>query len=145
MTMPAAPPDRWLIDEEGPLGWQAYDADAKIAYQPNDTSTISVAYQMWRQPQTPRYDKIAPREFDEFYFEPQNRDLIYANYIVNPVESSIDTFRVTASYHRQKEGRNELKLGSTSRRQRYDTVNTLGFSAQAVSTILPRQRLVGGG
>ena len=143
--MPATPPDRWLVDNEGPLNWKAYDADAKIAYQLSDTSIINVAYQMWRQPQTPRYDKIAPREFDEFYFEPQNRDLVYANYVVNPVEGSIDRVRLTASYHRQKEGRNELKLGSTSRRQRYDTVNTIGFSAQAVSTILPRQRLVGGG
>ena len=143
--IPATPPDRWLIDEEGPLGWKAYDADAKIAYQLNDTSTLNVAYQMWRQPQTPRYDKIAPREFNEFYFEPQNRDLVYANYIVNPVEVGIDRIRLTASYHRQKEGRNELKLGSTSRRQRYDTVNTIGLSAQVISTILPRQRLIGGG
>ena len=143
--MPAIPPDRWLIDEEGPLGWKAYDADAKIVYLLNDTSTINVAYQMWRQPKTPRYDKIAPREFNEFYFEPQNRDLIYANYIVNPVGRSMDTFRLTASYHRQKEGRNELKLASTSRQQRYDTVNTIGLSAQAVSSILPRQRLVAGG
>ena len=138
-------PERWLIDNEGPLSWKAYDADAKIAYQPNDTSTINVAYQMWRQPQTPRYDKIAPQEFDEFFFEPQDRDLVYANYIVNPIEASIDTFRLTASYHRQKEGRNEVALDSTSRRQRYDTVNTIGISAQAVSSALPRQRLVGGG
>ena len=138
-------PERWLIDNEGPLSWKAYDADAKIAYQLNDTSTMNVTYQMWRQPQTPRYDKIAPQEFDEFFFEPQDRDLIYANYIVNPVEGSIDTFRLTASYHRQKEGRNEVQLGSISRRQRYDTVNTIGLSTQAVSTILPRQRLVGGG
>lgn len=143
--VPATPPERWLIDEEGPLGWQAYDADAKIAYQLNDTSTLNVAYQMWRQPQTPRYDKIAPREFDEFYFEPQNRDLVYANYIVNPTRAGIDTVRLTASYHRQKEGRNELRRNLTSRRQRYDTVNTIGFSAQAISTILPRQRVVGGG
>ena len=138
-------PERWLIDNEGPLSWKAYDADAKIAYQLNDTSTLNVAYQMWRQPQTPRYDKIAPQEFDEFFFEPQNRDLIYANYLVTPVEESLDTIRLTASYHRQKEGRNEVKLDSTSRRQRYDTVNTIGLSAQAVSSILPRQRLVGGG
>ncbi len=138
-------PERWLIDNEGPLGWRAYDADAKIAYQFNDTNTVTVAYQMWRQPQTPRYDKIAPQEFDEFYFEPQDRDLVYANYIVNPVEESIDTFRLTASYHRQKEGRNEVALDATSRRQRYDTVNTIGLSAQAVSSVLPRQRLVGGG
>ena len=35
--IPASPPDRWLIDNEGPLSWKAYDADAKIAYQLNDT------------------------------------------------------------------------------------------------------------
>lgn len=138
-------PERWLVDNEGPLGWKAYDADAKIAYQLNNTSTINVAYQMWRQPQTPRYDKIAPQEFDEFFFEPQNRDLVYANYVVNPVRGGIDTLRLTASYHRQKEGRNEVKLDATSRRQRYDTVNTIGLSTQIVSSILPQQRLVGGG
>ena len=99
---------------------------------------------MWRQPQTPRYDKIAPQEFAEFFFEPQDRDLVYANYIVNPAKGSIDTFRATASYHRQKEGRNEVKRGETARRQRYDTVNTIGLSTQAVSSILPKQRLVGG-
>ena len=137
-------PERWLIETEGPLGWRAFNADAKFGYQLNDTSNINVAYQMWRQPQTPRYDKIAPQEFAEFFFEPQNRDLIYANYIVNPVEASIDAFRVTASYHRQKEGRNEVVRGATARRQRYDTVNTIGLSAQAVSSILPKQRLVGG-
>ena len=137
-------PERWLIDTEGPLGWHAYDANAKFGYQLNDTSTLNVAYQMWRQPQTPRYDKIAPQEFAEFFFEPQNRDLIYANYIVNPIAANIDRFRLTASYHRQKEGRNEVVRGATARRQRYDTVNTLGLNAQAVSSILPNQRLVGG-
>ena len=138
-------PERWLIDNEGPLGWKAYDADAKIAYHLNDTSTVNVAYQMWRQPQTPRYDKIAPQEFAEFFFEPQNRDLVYANYLLTPAAGNIDAFRLTASYHRQKEGRNEVVRGATDRRQRYDTVNTIGLSAQAVSSILPRQRLVGGG
>ena len=137
-------PDRWLIETEGPLGWRAFNADAKFGYQLSETSTVNVAYQLWRQPQTPRYDKIAPQEFAEFFFEPQNRDLVYANYTVNPAEANIDTFRVTASYHRQKEGRNEVKRGETARRQRYDTVNTIGLSTQAVSSILPRQRLVGG-
>ncbi|RKU32817.1 hypothetical protein C6499_02620 [Candidatus Poribacteria bacterium] len=137
-------PDKWLVENEGPLGWRAFNADAKFGYQLNDTSNINVAYQMWRQPQTPRYDKIAPQEFAEFFFEPQNRDLVYANYTVSPAEASIDAFRVTASYHRQKEGRNEVVRGVTDRRQRYDTVNTIGLSAQAVSSILPKQRLVGG-
>ena len=137
-------PDRWLIETEGPLGWRAFNADAKFGYQFNDTSNLNVAYQMWRQPQTPRYDKIAPQEFAEFFFEPQDRDLVYANYLLTPAEKNIDMFRLTASYHRQKEGRNEVVRGATARRQRYDTVNTIGLSAQAVSSILPKQRLVGG-
>ena len=138
-------PDKGLIDIEGPLSWNAFDVDAKIAYQIGERRTINVAYQMWRQPQTPRYDKIAPQEFDEFFFEPQNRDLAYINYVADPEIASIDLYRFTGSFHRQKEGRNEVKLDDTSRRQRYDTVNTIGLSAQIVSRVLPRQRLVGGG
>lgn len=138
-------PDNWLIDTEGPLSWSAVDVNAKIGYKLNDTSTLNVAYQMWRQPQTPRYDKIAPREFEEFYFQPQNRDLLYTNYIINPEGDSLDKIRFTASFNRQKEGRNEVKLDSEKRRHRYDTVNTIGLSAQAVSSVLPKQRIVGGG
>ena len=138
-------PDVWLIDDEGPLNWHAYDADAKIAYQLNDTSKVNIAYQMWRQPQTPRYDKIAPQEFDEFYFEPQNRDLVYATYLANPESHTIDQYRVTASFHRQEEGRNEVQRDADSRRHRNDTVNTIGLSAQVVSSVLPKQRIVGGG
>ncbi len=137
-------PDRWLIDNEGPLGWNAFDVDAKVAYLIDESRTINIAYQMWRQPRTPRYDKIAPQEFDEFFFEPQNRDLVYVNYVANPEISSIDLYRFTGSFHRQKEGRSEVKLDDISRRQRYDTVNTIGLSAQAVSSVLPRQRIVGG-
>ena len=138
-------PDNWLIDTEGPLKWRAVDVNAKIGYQLNDTSTFSVAYQLWRQPQTPRYDKIAPREFEEFFFQPQNRDLLYANYITKPESETIDKVRVTASYNRQEEGRNEVKLDEMKRRHRYDTVNTFGLSAQAVSSVFPTQRIVGGG
>ncbi len=137
-------PDKWLIDTEGPLSWHAYDANAKFAYQPNESSTINIAYQMWRQPQTPRYDKIAPQEFEAFYFDPQNRDLFYIDYQTSP-EGNIDLFRLTTSYHRQQEGRNEVKRDSSSRRHRYDTVNTIGISTQAISSVLPRQRITGGG
>ena len=138
-------PDQWLIDSEAPLDWSAYDGDAKFAYKLTDTSAVNLAYQLWRQPKTPRYDKIAPREFDEFFFEPQHRDLFYATYTTEPTNSAIDQFRFTASFHRQKEGRNELKRDATERRQRFDTVNTFGLSAQAINSSLPNQRVVTGG
>ena len=142
---PKEVPDRWLIDSQKPLEWNAYDADAKFSYQLNDVSTVNVAYQLWRQPQTPRYDKIAPRVYDEYFFEPQNRDLLYATYSSNPTHTVIDQLRLTASIHRQKEGRNELLRDVTERRQRFDTVSTLGLSAQAISSSLSSQRVVAGG
>ena len=138
-------PDRWLVDSEGPLGWNAYDGDAKLSYKLADTSTVNLTYQLWRQPQTPRYDKIAPREFDEFFFQPQDRDLLYATYLSKPENLAIDQIQFTTSFHRQKEGRNELLRDATERRERFDTVNTLGFSAQAVNSSLPKQRVVTGG
>ena len=138
-------PDRWLVDSEGPLGWNAYDGDAKLSYKLNDASTVSLAYQLWRQPQTPRYDKIAPREYDEFFFQPQDRDLFYATYLSKPENAAIDQIQFTSSFHRQEEGRNELLRDATERRERFDTVNTLGFSAQAVNSSLPKQRVVAGG
>ena len=142
---PKEVPDRWLIDSQSPLEWNAYDADAKFAYKLSDASTVNVAYQLWRQPQTPRYDKIAPRVYDEYFFEPQNRDLLYATYSSIPTHTVIDQLRFTASIHRQKEGRNELLRDATERRQRFDTVSTLGLSAQAISSSLSSQRVVAGG
>ena len=38
-----------------------------------------------------------------------------------PSSPAIDQFRFTASFHRQKEGRNELLRDATERRQRFDT------------------------
>ena len=142
---PTAVPDRWLIDAETPLGWNAYDGDAKLTYKLTDTSTVNLTYQLWRQPQTPRYDKIAPRDYDEFFFQPQDRDLLYATYLSKPEAEAIDKLQFTTSFHRQKEGRNELKRDATERRERFDTVNTVGLSAQAVSSLLPKQRVVAGG
>ena len=138
-------PEKWLIDTEAPLDWEAYDGDAKIAYQLNDESTLNLAYQLWRQVDTPRYDKIAPREFDAFFFDPQNRDLVYATYLTKQIGPAIDQFRFTTSYHRQKEGQREIKRGATEQRERFDTVNTFGVSAQAATTPLSRQRIVVGG
>mgnify|MGYP001159633957 FL=1 len=138
-------PDKWLIDTEKPLGWAAYDGNTKIAYQLDKNSTINLAYQLWRQPQTPRYDKIAPGQYDEFDFKPQNRDLIYVTYLSKEIGLAADQVQFTASYHRQKEGRSEIKHNATERRQRFDTVSTLGISTQIVRTLTSSQRIVTGG
>ncbi|MBI1923571.1 TonB-dependent receptor [Candidatus Poribacteria bacterium] len=142
---PKAVPDKWLIDTETPLDWKAYDGDAKIAYQLSDKSSIQLAYQLWRQMDVPRYDKIAPREFDVFFFDPQDRDLVYASYIAKQMGSAVDQLRFTASFHRQRSGEREVQLGKTEQRERLDTVNTFGVSAQGTNTSLPRQRIVVGG
>ena len=137
-------PDRWLIDSQGPLDWNAYDADAKFAYQLSDAGTINVAYQLWRQPQTPRYDKIAHANMTSFSSS-RKTETCLRHVLFKTDLALIDQLRLTASIHRQKEGRNELLRDATERRQRFDTVSTLGLSAQATSTSLPSQRVVAGG
>jgi outer membrane receptor protein involved in Fe transport len=138
-------PEKWLIDTEPPLDWKAYDGDAKVAYQLSDNSSLHLAYQLWRQMDTPRYDKIAPREFDVFFFDPQDHDLVYATYIAKQLGTTIDQLRLTASFHRQKSGEREVQQGKTEQRERLDTVNTFGVSAQATNISLPHQRIVLGG
>ena len=137
--------DRWLVEDESPLGWSAVDATAKAGYQINPDQQVSLAYQAWRQPETNRYDKISTGEYELYQFAPQNRNLLYANYVLRRPLSFVDEANLTASYHRQYEGRREIKAKATQQKERFDLVHTYGLGGQIVSTALSHQRIIIGG
>ena len=139
------PKDAWLVDTEEDIGWREYSGDAKLAYQLSDNQTVKLAYQLVRQPDVPRYDKLVTKEFEVFSFAPQNRDLTYANYVGKKLVPFLDELRASVSYHHQKEGRKEVKTGETEQRERFDTINTFGISAQGTSPSAKRQRITVGG
>lgn len=139
------PEGAWLVDKESPVGWRSQHVDLKLAYQLKEDQKIKLGYQLMRQPEVPRYDKIAPGPYEIYSFAPQNRDLIYARYLGKNLMSLIDQFQATLSFHRQKEGRKQLKSDKTELKQRFDTVNTLGLSAHATSNLTQRHRITFGG
>jgi len=137
--------DRWLVEDESPLGWSAVNTAAKVGYRINPDQQLSLAYQAWRQPETNRYDKISTGEYELYQFAPQNRNLLYANYVWRRPLSFVDEADVTASYHRQYEGRREIKAKAIQQKERFDLVQTCGLGGQVVSTALSRQRIIIGG
>jgi len=139
------PENAWLVDTESGIGWREYSGDAKLVYKINEGQSVKLAYQMVRQPEVPRYDKISTKEFDVYSFAPQNRNLVYAKYIGKQLFPILDELQSTVSYHHQKEGRKEVKSGATEQRERFDTINTLGISIQGTTLSAKRQRITVGG
>lgn len=129
------PEKAWLIDIESPTGWQERDGDIKFDYRISDSQNVKLAYQAVRQQDVPRYDKLATREFDEFFFDPQNRDLAYLNYEAKKKVPFVDILQASASYHRQKEGQRQQKAKATSLNEISDVTNTMGLSLQMTSLV----------
>lgn len=142
---PEIPEGAWLVDKESPTGWKETDGDVKVNYRIADNQDVKVAYQMIRQKDVPRYDKLATGEYETYLFTPQNRDLIYANYMAREISPFIDDMQMSLSYHRQEEGQRKLKAGKTSQSETLDVVNTVGFSLQFTSPLGERQKLTYGG
>ena len=142
---PKIPEGAWLVDKESPTGWKESDGDLKINYKISDTQNVKVAYQMVRQKDVPRYDKLATGEYKTYFFDPQNRDLVYANFTASKVSPLIDAMQMSLSYHRQEEGRRRQKAGSSSLKETNDVVDTVGLSLQLGSILGKRQKLTYGG
>ncbi len=108
------PEGAWLVDKLVPTGWQEKNGDLKLGYKISENQNINLAYQIVRQQDIPRYDKLANKEFDKFLFNPQNRDLVYMSYTNKDVPSFINALRVSLSYHIQEEGKEQQAAKSTS-------------------------------
>lgn len=138
------PEGAWLVDKLVPTGWQERNGDLKLGYKISEKQNINLAYQAVRQQDVPRYDKLATKEFDKFLYDPQNRDLVYMNYINKDVSSFIDTLRVSLSYHVQEEGQKQQKAKSTSFKEISDITNSKGASIQLDSSLGKMQKLTYG-
>jgi len=142
---PKIPDGAWLIDKQSPTGWKESDGDLKINYRISKDQNVKLAYQLVRQKDVPRYDKLATGEYDIYFFDPQNRDLIYGNFTAKNISPWLNAMQMSLSYHRQEEGQKQRKTGSPSLKKTRDTVNTVGLSLQFTSFLGNRQRLTYGG
>jgi len=129
------PEGAWTVDVESPTNWRGYTADAKVKAKLGD-GEAKIGYQLSRQPEVPRYDKISTKQYETYLFSPQNRDMVYLKYKLKPLS-------VILSYHRQEEGRKSRKSGSSKESEKRDTVHTIGISTQFLKEI-SKHRLTAG-
>ncbi|HID55747.1 TPA: TonB-dependent receptor [Candidatus Poribacteria bacterium] len=129
----ALPEGAWVVDVESPTNWKGYTADAKVKVKLGE-GEAKLGYQLSRQPEVPRYDKVSTKQYEIYLFYPQNRDMVYLKYKLKPLS-------LILSYHRQDEGRKARRKGKESVKR--DTVHTIGISAQILREI-SKHRLIGG-
>lgn len=136
-----------LYDAESPTNYTESSGSALIDWRRRENETLRFAYQGLRQRVSSRWDKVASgEEFSQITFDPQERHLAYLNYRVAAPLRGIESLRTTLSFHRQKEGSSQLKVGSapstTTRIE--DTVDTFGVGGLASSLLGERYRLTYG-
>ncbi|MFH1941093.1 MAG: TonB-dependent receptor, partial [bacterium] len=115
---------------QSPTGFSATDFDSKMVFGLTPLQTLTVAYQMTRKTDIPRYDKYENDGFFHWMYNPQNRDLAYLTY-ENRIQSRfVSSLRASVSYQRQREGREQQKNATSQLTKEMDDVRTLGLTLQ---------------
>jgi outer membrane receptor protein involved in Fe transport len=133
-----------------PTGFNEQDADGKIIYNISKEAAVTLNYQFTRQNEVPRYDSYKGSRmftgagtYQKYLYDPQERHLGWLKYEQQKLCSWLDSLSLTASFHRQLEGRVLQKVAKTVITEYSDRVDTIGFAPQLTS-IIDNHRLVYG-
>ncbi len=114
--------------KQTPTGFKAYDFDSKLIYAITPFQTLTLAYQMAKKIDVPRYDKYENSGYFRWVYQPQNRNLVYLVYENKLQGKFINSLRASLSYHRQEEGRDTQKVVTSPLTKEKDDVRTTGFT-----------------
>ena len=107
----------------------------QITYPVKKNHVLTLAYQYLKQKNVPLYHKIISGEYQEYDFDPQQRDLGYirlSSYYSGNIFSKV---RYTLSYQSSFEGRNKQRTGVTQFVREEDKVKTFGGIIEVISNI----------
>ncbi len=126
-------------------GYDESDADFKLNLRLKEGHQVTAALQHVRQTDVPRTDRLASGVNLKYEWNPQARDLAYAQYEASDLGSLVNTVRLALSYQTQS-GTVQTILTATPdvQDEYFDRVNTLGASFQLSSTLGKRQLLTYG-
>ncbi len=118
-----------------PTGYDEYASDFKSLIRLKTNHVLTLAYRHLKQKNVPLYHKIISGEYQEYNFDPQQRDFSYiklSSYYSGNIFSEI---RYTLSYQNSFEGRNKQKKGDTQFVREKDKVKTFGGTIEVISNI----------
>ncbi|MCM4174112.1 TonB-dependent receptor [Arenibacter sp. TNZ] len=115
---------------QSPTGYRELDFDLKGKILLTDRSHLTAVYQRVHQRDVPVYHKVALEDYAINKMDPQKRQLAYARFQQDLMNSIFKSAVVTASFQQNEEGRILQKNGATLVRTENDRVRTFGFSAE---------------
>ncbi len=129
------------VDKQSPTGWEESDFTGRLAWFLNQYSYFGFDYMAVRQDGVPRYDKYVCGEFEEYVYNPQDRDLAMVTFYGDRLGSVIPSVKAGVSYHRELEGSTMRKTAADNYTFARDKVTTWGGYVQLSSIPHPEHRL----
>ncbi len=122
--------DRIAPEKQGPNAFDAYDFTSKLVYKSSPVDEFTVLFQLNRQPSVPRYDVFETQRFEQWSYEPQERDFGYVSYKNSHKNALFNYMTANVSYQRQSERRLKRRPGRETRTSEAFETTTLGGQVQ---------------
>jgi outer membrane receptor protein involved in Fe transport len=103
------------IGKQIPTGWEEYDFFTRLYRRFDSRTQLRIEYLGVRQEDVPRYDKYEAGEFDQYSYDPQNRDLVTATFESELSRRLPNQVKIGLSYQHEQEGKRQQKRGSDNR------------------------------
>ena len=118
---------------QAPSSYDEWAADLKSLIKTGDQQILTLAFQKLRQEEVGRYDQVAQRGYQTYFFDPQERTLAYARYKIETVQPLFKEINLTLSWQNSFEGRRKQKLEDPFISKEQDEIDTWGASLETKS------------
>ncbi|MBD3334320.1 MAG: TonB-dependent receptor [Candidatus Eisenbacteria bacterium] len=128
-----------------PTAYSEWSGAGRWLWRLPSGADLSAGYQITRQDDVPRTDRMAAGRDSLYLYDPQHRELAFLRYTAPSPARWLERLRVTASWNHQREGRRIIRLPEPEERQEFmDDVQTFGLTGEGRSLIGTRSLLIYG-
>ncbi|MFH1892467.1 MAG: TonB-dependent receptor [Candidatus Zixiibacteriota bacterium] len=125
------------IGDQVPTGWEETAIRTCASYRIADRTTLKLDYLAVRQNNVPRYDNYVTGDYQQYVYDPQDRDLGVLTVESKLLCSFVHSVRLNVSYQREIEGRIQQRTGKSDITTDIDRIATWGNAFQMSTMILP--------
>jgi len=134
------------IGIQKPTAYSEWSANARALFLTGQRAHLSIGYQITRQNDVPRTDRVVAGKDSLYVYDPQHRELFFARYEAKQISDVIQFASVSLSWNHQREGRTIITNSRSDVREEFlDDVQTMRLVAEARSLAGERTLLTYGG
>ncbi len=119
------------IGEQSPTGWEEWSVAGRAGFRFSPLSRLWLDLHFVRQTDVPRYDRYVSGRFDQWIYNPQDRDLAALRFESEIPQWGLSSVKANVSFQRELEGRTEQRAGSSEISFSRDEITTWGSKISA--------------